>query len=170
MGVVEGRDANGRVRVRLYLPDGAVTEDGMGEEGARAGTKRSRSGRATTTTNANANANAKKDGDSERFRAMRNALTATASKGEWCWELKNLANISTVTREWLAIHAFPSLPYASVVLSGTPASAGAAAGRRRRASAAARRRRAWCARRRRGSPLTRDEEGVGERVRERVAK
>ena len=127
LGVVEGRDANGRVRVRLYLPDGAVTEDGMGEEGARAGTKRSRSGRATTTTNANANANAKKDGDSERFRAMRNALTATASKGEWCWELKNLANISTVTREWLAIHAFSSLPYASVVLSGTPASAGAAA-------------------------------------------
>ena len=59
---------------------------------------------------------------------MRNALTATASKGEWCWELKNLANISTVTREWLAIHAFSSLPYASVVLSGTPASAG----RRRR--------------------------------------
>ena len=84
---------------------------------------------------ANANANAKKDGDSERFRAMRNALTATASKGEWCWELKNLANISTVTREWLAIHAFSSLPYASVVLSGTPASAG----RRRRAVDAARR-------------------------------
>ena len=111
LGVVEGRDANGSVRVRLYLPDGAVTEDGMGERGARAGTKRSRSGRATTTTNANANA--KKDGDSERFRAMRNALTATASKGEWCWELKNLANISTVTASgwrFTPFRRFPTRP------------------------------------------------------------
>lgn len=124
LGVVEGRDATGGVRVRLYLPDASTedaTSDERDERATRAvGTKRARSGRAMASS-----ANASSDGDSERFRAMRNALTSTASNGERCWELKYLANISTVTREWLAIHAFPSLPYASVVLSGTPASKGA---------------------------------------------
>ena len=126
LGVVEGRDATGGVRVRLYLPDASTedaTSDERDERATRAvGTKRARSGRAMVSS-----ANASSDGDSERFRAMRNALTSTASNGERCWELKYLANISTVTREWLAIHAFPSLPYASVVLSGTPASKGASA-------------------------------------------
>ena len=58
------------------------------------------------------------ESDYKRFRTVRNALTAV--KGER-WFLKSLANLSTFTREWLAIHAFPAFPYAATILNGTPA-------------------------------------------------
>ena len=34
------------------------------------------------------------------------------------WYLSHLANMSTIAREWLALHAFPSLPFADTVMSG----------------------------------------------------
>ena len=49
-----------------------------------------------------------------RFRAVRNALATPGS----AWYLMHLANMSTIAREWLALHAFPSLPFAHTILSG----------------------------------------------------
>ena len=60
--------------------------------------------------------------DLARFRSVRNAL---ASPGG-AWYLTHLANMSTIAREWLALHAFPGLPFAHAILSGKPAVAGRA--------------------------------------------
>ena len=57
------------------------------------------------------------DDDFTRFRSMRNAL-ATPKKA---WYLMHLANMSTIAREWLALHAFPALPFAHTILGGKPA-------------------------------------------------
>ena len=108
LGVVEGRDAKNVLIVRLHLPDASSAE------ARRDSAKRSKVNDGTATLGKHS------EHDYKRFRAVRNALTAV--KGER-WYLKNLANLSTVTREWLAIHAFPALPYASTILKAKPTEA-----------------------------------------------
>lgn len=108
LGVVEGRDAKNVLIVRLHLPDASSAE------ARRDSAKRAKS------DDANAKSGKHSEHDYKRFRTVRNALTAV--KGQR-WYLKNLANLSTVTREWLAIHAFPALPYASTILKAKPTEA-----------------------------------------------
>jgi len=112
LGIVEGRESKTTLLVKLFLPDssGAARARNVNENGAAV--KRAKLSDAEFS-----------EGDKKRFRSVRNALTAV--KGER-WFLKNLANLSTVTREWLAIHAFPSLPYAQTILKATPSADGGA--------------------------------------------
>ena len=71
-----------------------------------------------TDANENENEKTHQDGKSEedfvRFRAVRNALASPKS----AWYLTHLANMSTIAREWLALRAFPSLPFAHAILGG----------------------------------------------------
>lgn len=110
IGVVEGRDSKVMIRVRFYLPDMSSLET---RARGKSGEKR-------------AKMDERAERDHKRFRTVKNALTAAQGKDER-WHLKNLASLSTVTREWLAIHAFPSLPYASTILKGVPAAEASAA-------------------------------------------
>lgn len=48
-----------------------------------------------------------------RVRAMRAGLNTANS----CWFLLRLCNLSTLIREWTALHAFPSLAFKDVLLS-----------------------------------------------------
>ncbi|KAK9909662.1 hypothetical protein WJX75_005776 [Coccomyxa subellipsoidea] len=49
----------------------------------------------------------------QRVRAMRAGLSTASS----CWFLLRLCNLSTLIREWTALHAFPSLAFKDVLLS-----------------------------------------------------
>ena len=51
-----------------------------------------------------------------RVRAMRAGLSTANS----CWFLLRLCNLSTLIREWTALHAFPSLAFKDVLLSARP--------------------------------------------------
>ena len=93
LGFVDGRDSRNVMRVRFHLP----------EAGGGHGVFKRRA--------------ALMDDDFTRFRSMRNAL-ATPKKA---WYLMHLANMSTIAREWLALHAFPALPFAHTILGGKPA-------------------------------------------------
>ena len=93
LGFVDGRDSRNVMRVRFHLPEAS---------GGQGVFKR----RAALT-----------DDDFTRFRSMRNALATPKS----AWYLMHLANMSTIAREWLALHAFPALPFAHTILGGTPA-------------------------------------------------
>ncbi len=52
-----------------------------------------------------------------RARAMRAGLNTANS----CWFLLRLCNLSTLIREWTALHAFPSLAFKDVLLSANHA-------------------------------------------------
>ena len=93
LGFVDGRDSRNVMRVRFHLPEAG---------GGQGVFKR----RAALT-----------EDDFTRFRSVRNAL-ATPKKA---WYLMHLANMSTIAREWLALHAFPALPFAHTILGGKPA-------------------------------------------------
>lgn len=47
---------------------------------------------------------------------MRAGLSTASS----CWFLLRLCNLSTLIREWTALHAFPSLAFKDVLLSAKP--------------------------------------------------
>ena len=102
LGIVDGRDAKTCVRVRMYLPDASSGD--------------SRSTQGETKLDASA---ALAERDAKRFRSTRNALMS--SKHDETWYLKNIAALSTITREWRAVHELSSLPYASTILKGAPA-------------------------------------------------
>ncbi|CAL8467911.1 g7449 [Coccomyxa elongata] len=53
----------------------------------------------------------------QRVRAMRAGLNTANS----CWFLLRLCNLSTLIREWTALHAFPSLAFKDVLLSANHA-------------------------------------------------
>ena len=38
---------------------------------------------------------------------------------ESCWYLLRLCNLTTIQREWCALHAFPKLPFRGTLLSAT---------------------------------------------------
>ena len=127
LGYVDGRDSRNRMRVRFYLPENVakMSNKTAGGEGKDAGSNPEGSG-----ANAKGRAKAKAAADAKRkkmlqqhqeehylrFRAVRNALASPGS----AWYLMHLANMSTIAREWLALHAFPSLPFAPTILSGKP--------------------------------------------------
>ena len=50
-----------------------------------------------------------------RVRAMQAGLQTKES----CWYLLRLCNLTTIQREWCALHAFPKLPFRSTLLSAT---------------------------------------------------
>ena len=96
LGYVDGRDSRNMMRVRFYLPEPAAKVTGN-----------------------TAHKGALGDEDYARFRAVRNALASPRG----AWYLMHLANMSTIAREWLALHAFPALPFAHAILSGKPSNA-----------------------------------------------
>ena len=98
-GYVDGRDSRNKMRIRLYLPEN---------------TAKVHVSNATKDAKKRGVIQQQQDDDHARFRAMRNALAAPKS----AWYLMHLANMSTIAREWLALHAFPSLPFAHTILSG----------------------------------------------------
>ncbi|CAL5219614.1 g1484 [Coccomyxa viridis] len=51
----------------------------------------------------------------QRVRAMQAGLQTKES----CWYLLRLCNLTTIQREWCALHAFPKLPFRSTLLSAT---------------------------------------------------
>ena len=96
LGYVDGRDSRNMMRVRFYLPEPAAKVTGN-----------------------TAHKGALGEEDYARFRAVRNALASPRG----AWYLMHLANMSTIAREWLALHAFPALPFAHAILSGKPSNA-----------------------------------------------
>jgi len=112
------------MRVRFYLPEpssafsvlgGAADrtatnrkdiKGGKGGKDGKDGNRKDRKDRAVQ--------DGKSEGDFVRFRAVRNALASPKS----AWYLTHLANMSTIAREWLALRAFPSLPFAHAILGG----------------------------------------------------
>ena len=96
LGYVDGRDSRNMMRVRFYLPEPAAKVTGN-----------------------TAHKGALGEEDYARFRAVRNALSSPRG----AWYLMHLANMSTIAREWLALHAFPALPFAHAILSGKPSNA-----------------------------------------------
>ena len=108
------------MRVRLYLPEPSSAFS-AGRAADRTATNRKdikggkggKDGKGTQHPH-----RAVQDGKSEedfvRFRAVRNALASPKS----AWYLTHLANMSTIAREWLALRAFPSLPFAHAILGG----------------------------------------------------
>ena len=78
LGYVDGRDSRNMMRVRFYLPEPAAKVTGN-----------------------TAHKGALGDEDYARFRAVRNALASPRG----AWYLMHLANMSTIAREWLALHA-----------------------------------------------------------------
>ena len=56
--------------------------------------------------------------DESRFRLVRSALSSAPSAPPWY--LLRLCNLSTIQREWLALHAARSLPFADAILSASP--------------------------------------------------
>ena len=117
LGYVDGRDSRNMMRVRFFLPEpssavrSAVKTPATRETVSRKppGGKRGKDAKENEKT---------QDGKSEeyfvRFRAVRNALASPKS----AWYLTHLANMSTIAREWLALRAFPSLPFAHAILGG----------------------------------------------------
>ena len=124
LGYVDGRDSRNMMRVRLYLPEpssafsagGAADRTATNRKDIKGG-KGGKDGKGTTHPHPQKKA-AVQDGKSEedfvRFRAVRNALASPKS----AWYLTRLANMSTIAREWLALRAFPSLPFAHAILGG----------------------------------------------------
>lgn len=120
LGYVDGRDSRNMMRVRLYLPEPSSAFS-AGRAADRTATNRKdikggkggKDGKGTQHPH-----RAVQDGKSEedfvRFRAVRNALASPKS----AWYLTHLANMSTIAREWLALRAFPSLPFAHAILGG----------------------------------------------------
>ena len=124
LGYVDGRDSRNMMRVRFYLPEpssafsvlgGAADrtatnrkdiKGGKGGKDGKDGNRKDRKDRAVQ--------DGKSEGDFVRFRAVRNALASPKS----AWYLTHLANMSTIAREWLALRAFPSLPFAHAILGG----------------------------------------------------
>ena len=123
LGYVDGRDSRNMMRVRFYLPEpssasvlgGAADRTATnrkdikgGKDGkdGKDGNRKDRKDRAVQ--------DGKSEGDFVRFRAVRNALASPKS----AWYLTHLANMSTIAREWLALRAFPSLPFAHAILGG----------------------------------------------------
>ncbi len=47
------------------------------------------------------------------------AMQAGLQTKESCWYLLRLCNLTTIQREWCALHAFPKLPFRSTLLSAT---------------------------------------------------
>ena len=124
LGYVDGRDSRNMMRVRLYLPEpssafsagGAADRTATNRKDIKGG-KGGKDGKGTPHPHPQKKA-AVQDGKSEedfvRFRAVRNALASPKS----AWYLTHLANMSTIAREWLALRAFPSLPFAHAILGG----------------------------------------------------
>ena len=124
LGYVDGRDSRNMMRVRFYLPEpssafsvlgGAADrtatnrkdiKGGKGGKDGKDGNRKDRKDRAVQ--------DGKSEGDFVRFRAVRNALASPKS----AWYLTHLANMSTIAREWLALRAVPSLPFAHAILGG----------------------------------------------------
>ena len=119
LGYVDGRDSRNMMRVRFYLPEPSSAFSVLGGAADRTATNRKdiKGGKAGKDGNRKA-VQAVQDGKSEadfvRFRAVRNALASPKS----AWYLTHLANMSTIAREWLALRAFPSLPFAHAILGG----------------------------------------------------
>jgi|TARA_B110000977_G_scaffold72851_1_gene98656 hypothetical protein len=134
LGYVDGRDSRNMMRVRFFLPDntnsrvvGSVAVTGS----AKSGGKKTDSKKGATAKGAGDNNGAHKstsaqktdhddsstrDDDYARYRSVRNALSSPKS----AWYLTHLANMSTIAREWLALRAFPSLPFAHAILGAAP--------------------------------------------------
>lgn len=100
LGYVDGRDSRNMMRVRFFLPE---PSSGAGSAAIEKKDTRKRTPR-----------DGKSEADFVRFRAVRNALASPKS----AWYLTHLANMSTIAREWLALRAFPSLPFAHAILGG----------------------------------------------------
>ncbi len=47
------------------------------------------------------------------------AMQAGLQTKESCWYLLRLCNLTTIQREWCALHAFPKLPFRATLLSAT---------------------------------------------------
>ena len=123
LGYVDGRDSRNMMRVRLYLPEpssafsagGAADRTATNRKDIKGG-KGGKDGKKNGTTHPHPRAvqDGKSEEDFVRFRAVRNALASPKS----AWYLTRLANMSTIAREWLALRAFPSLPFAHAILGG----------------------------------------------------
>ena len=117
LGYVDGRDSRNMMRVRFFLPEpssavrSAVKTPATRETVSRKppGGKRGKDAKENEKTQ-----DGKSEEDFVRFRAVRNALASPKS----AWYLTHLANMSTIAREWLALRAFPSLPFAHAILGG----------------------------------------------------
>jgi senataxin len=126
LGYVDGRDSRNMMRVRFYLPEPSSAFSSAGGAADRTaanrkdikGGKWGKDGKDGKNTQHPHRATRDGDGKSEedfvRFRAVRNALASPKS----AWYLTHLANMSTIAREWLALRAFPSLPFAHAILGG----------------------------------------------------
>ena len=117
LGYVDGRDSRNMMRVRFFLPEPssavrlAIKPPATRETVSRKppGGKRGKDVKENEKTR-----DGKSEEDFVRFRAVRNALASPKS----AWYLTHLANMSTIAREWLALRAFPSLPFAHAILGG----------------------------------------------------
>ena len=118
LGYVDGRDSRNMMRVRFYLPEPSSAFSVLGGAADRTATNRKDIKGGKGGKDGNRKDRAVQDGKSEadfvRFRAVRNALASPKS----AWYLTHLANMSTIAREWLALRAFPSLPFAHAILGG----------------------------------------------------
>ena len=118
LGYVDGRDSRNMMRVRFYLPEPSSAFSVLGGAADRTATNRKdiKGGKAGKdgTRKDRAVQDGKSEADFVRFRAVRNALASPKS----AWYLTHLANMSTIAREWLALRAFPSLPFAHAILGG----------------------------------------------------
>lgn len=47
------------------------------------------------------------------------AMQAGLQTNESCWYLLRLCNLTTIQREWCALHAFPKLPFRDTLLTAT---------------------------------------------------
>ena len=117
LGYVDGRDSRNMMRVRFFLPEPSLKGSATAAKGDGGATDPKRRG-GTAAAKKDAPRGKQKDGASEddfaRFRAVRNALASPKS----AWYLTHLANMSTIAREWLALRAFLSLPFAHAILGG----------------------------------------------------
>lgn len=121
LGYVDGRDSRNMMRVRLFLPEPVSRVVGGGGGIATTTSKGSGKKRGSgDDKNSKSDSQKNKNSDDQytRFRMVRNALSSPKS----AWYLTHLANMSTIAREWLALRAFPSLPFAHAILGAQPES------------------------------------------------
>ena len=122
LGYVDGRDSRNMMRVRFFLPEpSSAVRSAVSTTFLTFLTRETISRKPPVVKRGketDANEVREQDGKSEedfvRFRAVRNALASPKS----AWYLTHLANMSTIAREWLALRAFPSLPFAHAILGG----------------------------------------------------